>query len=223
MARERLEGTVFENGCLDAHKARSAVRRTVGDMVEVVVLGMRALGLGFSCLYLWKGIWGFIAARMWRRRYADREEKGEWRVGKWPWVLKRDGVWRWRWRVVCAVAWCVALGLGMIVCLVSFALKREMTAEVAGPSLEESKWGFGQVMALTTWLPTVVDFLLILKGECSPLLCRLIFRCVLLANCYLAGNLKAVEYRLPLGVEVRIPGEGEKLLSDDRGDDDSDR
>ncbi|KAK4206338.1 hypothetical protein QBC37DRAFT_381194 [Rhypophila decipiens] len=55
----------------------------------------------------------------------------------------------------------------MIICLVSFALKREMTAEVAGPLLEESKWGFGQVMALATWVPTAVDFVMIIQGKCK--------------------------------------------------------
>jgi hypothetical protein len=178
MVRGRGEGTVFELGCLDAYKARSGVRMTVGDMVEMVVMGMQLLGWVFSCLYLWKGIW-WIAAR----RVLERGRVGEGTgVGRWPWVSKRDSVWRRRWRVVCAVVWCAFLGFGMIVCLVSFALKREMTAEVAGPSLEESKWGFGQVMALTTWLPTVVDFLLILKGECSRLCCCVVLRCVLLAN-----------------------------------------
>ncbi|KAK0648508.1 hypothetical protein B0T16DRAFT_408322 [Cercophora newfieldiana] len=83
----------------------------------------------------------------------------------------------------------------MIVSLISFALKRDMTAEVAGPSLEESKWGFGQVMALTTWLPTVADFVLVFQG-----------------------NLKAVEYRLPLGVDVSIPRVEKELLGDERGD-----
>jgi len=34
----------------------------------------------------------------------------------------------------------------------------------------------------------------------------------------LVGNLKAVEYRLPLGVGVSIPGAEEDLLSDGGGD-----
>ncbi|KAK4455305.1 hypothetical protein QBC34DRAFT_66931 [Podospora aff. communis PSN243] len=178
MAKAKLGVTVFENGCLDSYKARSWAGRTVGVMEEAVVMEMQILGFCFSCWYFWKGMWNVIAARIWRRG-RGRERKG---AGRWPWVSRRDSVWRRRGRVLCGAAWSAFLCLGMIACLVTFALKREMTAEVAGPSLEESKWGFGQVMALTTWLPTVVDFLLVLKGECSRLCCCLVLRCALLAN-----------------------------------------
>ena len=182
-----LKGTEFESSCLDAYAAISGMRRTAMDMANVAAMGMQVLGLFFSCLYLWRGIWWLVARQVWgrrrrrrtrrrtrsnrgsrRRRRLGEEEEEEEKKGveaRWPWVSKRDSVWRQRWRVACATVWCGSLGLGMVVCLVSFALKREMTAEVAGPSLEEHKWGFGQVMALTTWLPTVVDFLLIFKGE----------------------------------------------------------
>jgi len=53
----------------------------------------------------------------------------------------------------------------MYLSLVVFAMRREVTSEVAGPSLEENKWGFGQVMAMAAWLPTLLDFVLIAKGE----------------------------------------------------------
>lgn len=190
-------------------------------MANVASTGMQALGLFFSCFYLWRGTWWVIARQVWgRTRSRGRklgEEKGKTR---WPWLSKRDSVWRRRWSVACATVWCVSLGLGMAVCLVSFALKREMTVEVADPSLQERMWGFGQVMALTTWLPTVVDFLLISKGELLSLLYGLVLD---YANWCLVGNLKAVEYRLPLGVSVNIFGAGEGLLSDHRGYDSVDR
>ena len=198
-----LEGTEFESRCLNAYPARSGMRRTAVDMANVASMGMQALAMFFRFSYSWRGIWWVARQVLGRTRSNGGRRLGENGVARWPWVSKRDSVWRRRWRVACATVWSGSLGLGMVVCLVGFALKREMTAEVAGPSLEERKWGFGQVMALTTWLPTVVDFLLIFKGEWLGLLCGLVLE---YANWCLVGNLKAVEYRLPLGVGVSIPG-----------------
>lgn len=48
----------------------------------------------------------------------------------------------------------------------SFLIKhRKIVAEVAGPSLQEGEWSFGQIMAVATWLPTALDFVVIWKGE----------------------------------------------------------
>jgi hypothetical protein len=61
--------------------------------------------------------------------------------------------------------WCVLLFMLMYIALGSFAAKRAITSEAAGPTLEENQWGFGQVMAIATWLPTVLDFAIVAQGK----------------------------------------------------------
>jgi len=46
--------------------------------------------------------------------------------------------------------------LGHLIIIVRLSI-----STTAGPSLEEGQWGVGQVMALVTWLPTVMDFILV--------------------------------------------------------------
>jgi hypothetical protein len=72
----------------------------------------------------------------------------------------------------------------MYLSIVTFIFKRDLTALVAGPSFEENYWGFGQVMSLAVWFPTGMDFLLVVRG-----------------------NLRALKYRLPRGVDVDILNE----------------
>ncbi|KAM7210976.1 hypothetical protein V8F06_013632 [Rhypophila decipiens] len=147
--------TPFEESCLRVYAAESEMRQTAQFMSNQAPLGLQVCGLSFSCTYLWKGIW-YLARTRWSKSRLPKKSR---------WVSNRDNIWRRRWRIAVAVAWSTALFVLMIICLVSFALKREMTAEVAGPSLEESKWGFGQVMALATWVPTAVDFVMIIQGK----------------------------------------------------------
>lgn len=151
----RLDRTEFETSCLCTYATHSNLRQMALEMSNAAPFGLQALTLLFSCVYLWKAIWDLV-----RRKWAKKKS-----ATAWPLLSNRDNIWRRRWRIACATIWCVLLYLLMIVSLISFALKREMTAEMAGPSLEESKWGFGQVMALATWLPTVADFVLIIKGK----------------------------------------------------------
>lgn len=104
-----------------------------------------------------------------------------WRWGREAWpvavserlVRKRLGVW--------VAVWCMYLTVLTYGGLVYLALMRYLMFEVAGGSLRENKWGFGQVLSLATWVPAVVDFVVIWRG-----------------------HLKALKYRLPVGVDVKF-------------------
>ncbi|KAK3988196.1 hypothetical protein QBC44DRAFT_398658 [Cladorrhinum sp. PSN332] len=85
------------------------------------------------------------------------------------------------------LAWCVLFSVVMYACLAYLAVARSVMFETAGPSLKENRWGFGQVLVLVTWLPTVLDFCLIRRG-----------------------HLVALVYRLPLGVGVRFAEDEEE-------------
>jgi len=73
---------------------------------------------------------------------------------------------RWpRWVVGLTTVWCITMFALMHLSLVTFSFQRTTISWSAGSSLEENKWGFGQVMALTAWFPTVLDFGLVFRGE----------------------------------------------------------
>ncbi|KAM7183003.1 hypothetical protein V8F20_012769 [Naviculisporaceae sp. PSN 640] len=59
---------------------------------------------------------------------------------------------------------CVAMFTLMWVSITFMVKHRNVVAQVAGPSLQEGDWSFGQILALATWLPTVVDFAVLWKG-----------------------------------------------------------
>jgi hypothetical protein len=80
-----------------------------------------------------------------------------------PRIPKGSGILRWV-VALSVVAWLVMVFALMYLTLATFILKRTLTALAAGPSLEENRWGFGQVMALTVWFPTGVDFILVIRG-----------------------------------------------------------
>ncbi|KAK4203896.1 hypothetical protein QBC40DRAFT_250740 [Triangularia verruculosa] len=79
------------------------------------------------------------------------------------------------------VLWYIVFFVMMVIMLMDYHVVRQKVSEIAGPSLQEQEWGFGQVMALSTWVPAVLDFAVILTG-----------------------NLKALKYRLPLGVNIHF-------------------
>ncbi len=81
------------------------------------------------------------------------------------------------------LAWCFLLTGFMWAALVYFSFRRALMSFVAGESIQENQWGFGQVLALATWLPTVVDFVLVFANN----------------------QFKALDHRLPLGLKVRFP------------------
>jgi len=59
---------------------------------------------------------------------------------------------------------------GMWVFLTLFTQYRRLIVERAGTSQQDSRWSIGQVLALATWAPWVVDFLYLLVCECcSPI------------------------------------------------------
>ena len=53
-----------------------------------------------------------------------------------------------------------------------FALYRHRLAKFAGSSYVEDEWGFGQILAVLTWVPTIVDFLVVWKGSFDTLIVR---------------------------------------------------
>jgi hypothetical protein len=61
--------------------------------------------------------------------------------------------------------WCLFIFMVMHVSVVGFSVDRAVAAEAGGPSVQDNTWGFGQVMALATWLPTFLDFFITLHGE----------------------------------------------------------
>lgn len=50
----------------------------------------------------------------------------------------------------------------------SFIALRWNVSSLAGNSLQENKWGFGQILAIFTWLPTLLDFISVWKGKMIP-------------------------------------------------------
>lgn len=94
-------------------------------------------------------------------------------------------------------------------CSLAFVvLYRYKISSVSGVSFQENEWGFGQVLAILTWLPTILDFGMVWKGktEHSPVKTA--------ANLEPVGHVEGLKYRLPLGLQVRSEREsrpGEEL------------
>ena len=53
----------------------------------------------------------------------------------------------------------------LYISLAVIGIKRATTTKAAGPALEQDQWTFGQVMAMATWVPTFLDFVLVVRGE----------------------------------------------------------
>jgi hypothetical protein len=120
------------------------------------------------CLALYLG---HLAAKIYYRYRSKVQSKGlasELEVYQIPSAAPRmskgSGILRWV-TILSVVAWMVVVLALMYLTLATFILKRYLTAFAAGPSLEENRWGFGQVMALTVWFPTGVDFILVTRGK----------------------------------------------------------
>jgi len=63
-----------------------------------------------------------------------------------------------------AMGWLVAF-VCMWMHLVDYAFLRTDVARKAGPSLKEDEFSVGQILALATWLPTVLDFVVVWRGK----------------------------------------------------------
>ncbi|KAM7214411.1 hypothetical protein V8F06_010249 [Rhypophila decipiens] len=63
---------------------------------------------------------------------------------------------------------CITMLTLMWVSLAFLIKHRGIVAGVAGPSLQEGYWSFGQILALATWAPTLVDFFVIWKDDHIP-------------------------------------------------------
>ena len=70
-----------------------------------------------------------------------------------------------RGKIVALTIWGGLFAFLIYTSLVNIALIRISTSELAGPSWQENKWGFGQVVAVTAWLPTIFDFALVYFSE----------------------------------------------------------
>ena len=53
--------------------------------------------------------------------------------------------------------------------LAIFIMLRREIADIAGASIQEREWGFGQILALVTWVPTALDFIVVWWSTCCPL------------------------------------------------------
>ena len=103
----------------------------------------------------------------------------------------------------------VATALTMIAVLVALTLLRYETIRLAGPSLTEANWSFGQILSFATWAPTIVDFLVVLVGKACDDSCMCRLRTRLTGE---TEELKGLEYRLPLGVGIAgIGNESDKV------------
>ena len=77
-------------------------------------------------------------------------------------VLQATGFSRCRWSF--KAVWCLLIIVVVYFNMVAMVLERYDSASMAGPSYSENVWSFGQAMALATWVPTVLDFVLVFKG-----------------------------------------------------------
>ena len=81
-----------------------------------------------------------------------------------------------RWYSLSMIALLAFCWLMSFVCmwihLVDFAMLRLDVAKRAGPSLEEGQFSFGQILALATWAPTILDFIVVWRGKCSSFVCQ---------------------------------------------------
>jgi len=75
----------------------------------------------------------------------------------------------------------------------AFVHYHNRVAARAGPTLTESQMGFGQVLALATWLPTLLDFSVIWKGEKTVIYSL----CQLTDHTLIYSNRTSQECRLP--------------------------
>lgn len=88
-------------------------------------------------------------------------------------VLRRATAWKHRHRygggVIVDALFIVSVGVVpfgfMWATLTVFVKLRREIHDIAGDSLEESNWGFGQILALVTWVPTALDFIVVWWSE----------------------------------------------------------
>lgn len=66
------------------------------------------------------------------------------------------------------VLWVLLIGLltaGMVLGLAMMWRQRRHLRSLARDEFEDDQWGFGQIAALTIWVPVLVELLYILNGE----------------------------------------------------------
>jgi hypothetical protein len=68
--------------------------------------------------------------------------------------------------IVVVLAWFSAMTVWY--CLVSMMAQRQTIQLASGPMYQDNDWGFGQVAALLTWIPTAQDILLASLGMSCP-------------------------------------------------------
>ena len=174
--------SAFDLYCMNLYDPSDFVPEVAAILKDVTVFGFLGPAAALVIIYfLRRGVIYQFGEKAWPILLLTKLEA----KGMGPWVL----------------AWCILPTVLMYAGLVYFALMRYLMFEAAGDSLRENRWGFGQVLALATWVPAVVDFLVIWRG-----------------------HLKALKYRLPVGVEVRIEekmkeseSEGEEEELDEEG------
>lgn len=173
------DGGIFEYLCYQQLDGNTDLRISSATMSKIVQYLTGSLTGLCLAVYL-----GHYAAKMYYRCRLGVQSRSEGSGHKLyqtapttPRVSKgRSGIPRW---VVglSVLSWMVVVFALMYLTLATFVLKRTLTALAAGPSLEENRWGFGQVMALTVWFPTGVDFILVIRGEQPwiPVPCEMCF------------------------------------------------
>lgn len=61
--------------------------------------------------------------------------------------------------------WYLWFFVTMWINLAHYIILRNAVSDMAGETLQENSWDSGQVMTLSTWLPTVIDFALVFRGK----------------------------------------------------------
>ncbi|KAK0622469.1 hypothetical protein B0T14DRAFT_563918 [Immersiella caudata] len=170
------EGSTFEWLCYQKHDGSTDMRIT-GETMGVIVVYLTG---SMTSLYvaLWLGLWALGVYYRLRPSTPSAVYQAPSPASSSSTQSPRK---RWT-RGILVMVWMVVAFTLMQLSLVAFIFKRAMTAVAAGPTFQgENRWGFGQVMSLAVWFPTAMDFLLIIRG-----------------------NLRALKYRLPRGVDVMI-------------------
>jgi len=114
---------------------------SIGVGVVAGLLPLAYLGLCFNVLRKGKKY------RVWWREWPETTGVAR----RCPWPFK--------------ALWYIALTGVMYSGLFVMAISRDLYSRMAGPSFSENKWSFGQAMAIATWGPTFIDFLIVYKGK----------------------------------------------------------
>lgn len=146
-------GSYFDDSPFEQRCYRFKEERTAIVAWRCVLGATLYLGLG---VFVWLG-YHWTIFRDWR-------------------VLRRATAWKHRHRYAGGIfvdgLFVVSVGVVpfafMWTALIVFVLLRGEIAERAGASIEEGKWGFGQILALVTWVPTALDFIVVWWSELFP-------------------------------------------------------